>query len=90
MENTSELEESEYLGICADIMDYFEPTIEGRVAKGQCAKKLMKLGYRRQAPESSELDFYKLWIEFERFLEPHTCDEIIQPIYARNTVHMWI
>lgn len=43
---------------------------------------------RPQFPESSALDFDKLWIEFERFLEPHTCDEIIQPIYARNTVHI--
>lgn len=41
----------------------------------------------RRSPALEPLDFEVLWVEFEKFLEPHTCDLIIKPDYARNAHH---
>ena len=37
--------------------------------------------------ELVELDFDKLWVEFEKFLEPYTSSLIIKPDYAQNADH---
>lgn len=34
--------------------------------------------------EQGEHNYDDLWRDFEQFLEPHTCDLIIKPHYARN------
>lgn len=57
----------------------------------ELADKLIKAGYRKSPkhPESKleRLDFNKIWVEFERFLKPYTCDLQIKDDYARNAEH---
>lgn len=53
-----------------------------------CKQSAIEKWNLRATQELVPLEFNKLWIEFEKFLEPYTSDEIIQPIYARNTIHI--
>lgn len=67
--------------------EYGGEIIEDGIERG-LAIFLLTNGYRKHPPQLKPLDADKIWIEFEQFLEPHTCDLVIKPYIARNAEHI--